>query len=290
MRTMMKLSLGDGFAAELGWMTLGSILIAVGDYFFKIPNHFSTGGVSGLSILLASLIPGLSSANLILIFNLLLLLIGFFALDQEFGLRTVYCTVLFSGIVQGLDLIFHLSAPLTSQPILELFFSVIFPAVGAGILFNVGASSGGTDIVALILKKFTSLDIGISLLCTDVLIAGASFLVFGIETGLFSLLGLCLKSVLVDTVIESLNRRKSFLIITTEPDISCSFITTVLHRGATKWQAEGVFSHTPHYIVLTAVNRHQAVTLRRYLKQQDPHAFLLITNSSEIFGKGFLRS
>jgi uncharacterized membrane-anchored protein YitT (DUF2179 family) len=282
--------LGNDLMQEISWMTIGSIMVGVGDYFFKIPNHFSTGGVSGLSIILSKLVPGFSTANFIFIINMLLLVLGFLVLNRGFGMRTVYCCLLFSGIVQGLDWIFHLSAPLTSQPMLELFFAVILPAIGSGILFNVGASTGGTDIVAMILKKYTSLDIGKSLLCSDILIAGSTFFVFGPETGLFSLLGLVLKSVLVDTVIESLNRRKSFIIITSKPEPACSFITNELHRGATKWEGEGVYSHSPHYVILTALSRYQAVSLRRYLYQNDPTAFILITNSSEIFGKGFLHS
>jgi uncharacterized membrane-anchored protein YitT (DUF2179 family) len=271
------------------WMTLGSSLVAIGVYFFKIPNHFSTGGVTGLSIVLSGMIKGVSSANLIFIINLIFLALGFLVLNRGFGVRTVYCSLLYSALIQALDWLFPLSAPLTSQPLLELFFAVILPALGSGILFNVSASTGGTDILAMILKKFTSLDIGKALLCSDFLIAGSTFFVFGAQVGLFSLLGLVLKAVLVDSVIESLNRRKSFLVITSNPDIACDYVTNILHRGATKWQAEGAYTHTPHYVVLAALNRHQAVDLRRHLNQNDRSAFILITNSSEVFGKGFLR-
>ena len=129
-----------------------------------------------------------------------------------------------------------------------------------------------------------------ALLYCDVLIAAATLLVYDIETGLFSILGLVLKSVLVDSVIESLNRRKSFTIITSQPQIACDFITFTLKRGATFWLAEGAYTHGQKYVVLTALSRGQAVALRRHLKQHDPHAFMLIENSSEISGKGFLRA
>ena len=114
-------------------------------------------------------------------------------------------------------------------------------------------------------------------------------IVYDIRTGLFSVLGLLLKSLLVDNVIESLNRKKAFTIITAQPDIAIDFITHKLHRGATFWEAEGGYTHEKKIVVLAALSRAKDVALRRHLKQNDPHAFMLIENSSEIFGKGFLR-
>lgn len=274
------------------WMTLGTALVSVGVYFFKFPNHFSMGGVSGLSILLGQLIhvSFLTPSVFNSIINVLFLFLGFALLNRGFGFKTVYCSLLYSLLVQGFELICPLTQPLTDQKMLELFFAVILPALGSGILFNINASTGGTDIAAMILKKFTGLDVGRALLCSDVVIAGATLFLFDIETGLFSLLGLVLKSVLVDTVIESLNRRKSFTIITSRPEIAKDYITQHLHRGATVWEATGAYTGEEHTVILAALSRAQAVALRNYLKRADPSAFLLITNSSEIFGKGFLRA
>lgn len=269
-------------------MTLGTFLVAAGVYFFKFPNNFSTGGVTGLAIILASFLP-VSPSTLASGLNIASLVLGFLVLNKGFGLRTAYCSLLFSGLLTLLERLVPLTAPLTDQPVLELFFAIITPAIGSAILFNLEASTGGTDVVAMILKKYTSLDIGTALLCSDVLIAGSTLFFYGVETGLFSLLGLALKSVLVDTVIESLNRRKSFTVITSTPQTVCDYITHELKRGATFWQAEGAYTHEARYVVLTALSRSQAVALRRYLKQTDPQAFILIQNSSEIFGKGFLR-
>lgn len=275
---------------EFLFMTLGTALVAFGTYFFKFPNHFSTGGVTGMAVILSALFPAVSNSTFASVINTAFLLLGFVVLNRGFGLRTVYCSLLFSGLLSVLEWIAPMSAPFTDQPVLELFFAVILPAIGSAILFNLESSTGGTDILAMILKKYTSLDIGMALLYCDVLIAAATLLVYDIETGLFSILGLVLKSVLVDSVIESLNRRKSFTIITSQPQIACDFITFTLKRGATFWQAEGAYTHGQKYVVLTALSRGQAVALRRHLKQHDPHAFMLIENSSEIFGKGFLRA
>lgn len=279
-------------ARDLLLMSLGAGLVAVGVYFFKFPNHFSMGGVSGLSILLGEVVktPWFTPATANTVINILFLILGFFLLDSGFGFRTVYCSLLYSGLVQLLERLAPMEKPLTDQLLLELFFAVLLPALGSAILFNINASTGGTDIAAMILKKFTGLDVGRALLCTDVLIAASALLVFDITSGLCALLGLALKSVLVDTVIESLNRRKAFFIVTSQPDIACDFITKDMGRGATVWDAQGAYTHQEHQVVLAVLSRAQGIQLRRHLKKHDPQAFIIIANSSEIFGKGFLRA
>jgi uncharacterized membrane-anchored protein YitT (DUF2179 family) len=141
----------------------------------------------------------------------------------------------------------------------------------------------------MILKKYTSLDTGTALLISDVAIAASALLVFDVATGLFSLLGLVLKSVLIDSIIESLNRRKALTIITSQPELVCNYIIHTLNRGATVWTGDGAYTHEQHWVVLTALSRPQAVALRRYLKQHEPKAFMLVSNTSEIFGNGFLQ-
>ena len=273
-----------------GLMTFGTVLVALGVYCFKFPNPFSTGGVSGLGVVLGGLFPGFTPGNIITVINILFLVLGFAVLKGGFGVKTVYCSLLFSLLLDVLERVWPLEAPLTDQPLLELFFAVLLPALGSGILFNIGASTGGTDIAALILKKYTAMDTGMALLCCDVLIAAGTFLVFDAATGLFSVLGLVLKSTLIDTVIESLNRKKSFTVITTKPQEVCDFITHTIKRGATVWQGKGAYTDADHWVILTALSRGQAVALRNYVKTVDPHAFFVISNSSEIFGKGFLRA
>lgn len=271
-------------------MTLGTALVALGVYCFKFPNHFSTGGVSGLGVVLGAVIPNFTPGNIVTIINILFLILGFTVLRGKFAVKTVYCSLLFSGLLELFERVWPLEAPLTDQPLLELFFAVLLPAIGSGILFNLGASTGGTDIAALILKKYTAMDTGMALLCSDMLIAASTLLVFDATTGLFSILGLVLKSTLVDTVIESLNRKKSFTVITTKPDEVCDVITQTLKRGATVWKGKGAYTNDDHWVILTALSRAQAVYLRQRVKDIDAHAFFLITNSSEIFGKGFLRA
>ncbi len=270
-------------------MTVGSVLMTVGVYFFKIPNNFSTGGVSGISTILGRVIPYsfLTPSTLLLIINALLLVIGFIFLGKQTGVKTVYCSLLYSVLAKVLELVCPLDKPLTDQPILELVYAMILTGIGSAILFDFHASSGGTDIVALILKKYTSLDVGKALLCTDFLIAASSFLVFGVKTGLFSLLGLFSKAFLVDSIIESMHVCKSFMIVTENPEPIRDYILNEMKHSATILKAEGAYTHENKTVIYTLCKRMEAAKLKRYLKEIDPHAFIIVTSTSEIIGRGF---
>jgi uncharacterized membrane-anchored protein YitT (DUF2179 family) len=269
-------------------ITIGVLLIVFGVYFFKFPNNFSIGGVTGIAILLSKTFDGsISSGTIVLIINAILLAISYLVLGKRFGNRTAYGSLLLSLSLWLLEIIAPMEAPFTKEPILELAFAVILPAVGSAILFNIGASSGGTDIIAMLLKKYSNIDIGRALLMTDFLLTAASFLVFGIETGLLSILGLFLRSTLVDTVIENMNLNKYFTIICENPKPICDYILKNVHRSATIFEAKGAFSERDKKIILTVMNRSQAVNLRKFIKYADPEAFILITNTSEIIGRGF---
>ena len=197
--------------------------------------------------------------------------------------KLVMAAITFCMFVMGFSMfkLLPMQAPMTSQPLLELIFAVSLPAVGSAILFNLDASSGGTDIVAMVLKKFTSLNIGRALMCSDCIITVMACVAFGMETGLFSILGLLMKSLLVDMVLENINTHKCFHIITAHPETIQDFIVKNLHRGATALQGEGVFTHEGRTVLLTVVNRHEAILLRKYIKAVDPTCFLLITNTFE---------
>jgi uncharacterized membrane-anchored protein YitT (DUF2179 family) len=272
---------------EWTYITIGILVMSAGIYFFKFPNHFSTGGVTGIAIVLGKYIPSVTPATLVTIINVILLAIGFLALGKSFGIRTVYASLLMSGTLELLELVCPMEAPMTSQPLLELLFAVGLPAVGSAILFNLDASSGGTDIIAMILKKHTALNIGIALLCSDIVITISACFAFGMETGLFSVLGLIIKSLFMDVVTDNLMTKKCFQIITSFPRPIETFITDNLGRGATRIHGEGVYTHEGKTILLAVVSRYEAVLLRNFIRQQDPQAFLIITSSTEIIGKGF---
>ena len=269
-------------------MTAAIVLTAVGVYFFKFPNHFSTGGVTGIAIVLEQFIPGVSVTLLSNIMNLALLVIGLLLIGRDFGLRTTYCTLLLTALLAGFERWIPLSAPLTDQPFLELMFAMLLPAVGAAMLFHVGASSGGTDIVAMLLKKYANVyNIGTALFLADFLAAMAAFWVFDIKIGLYSIFGLLIRGVILDGALKSLNERKYFHIITSTPQPIRDFITGKLNRSATLFEGAGAYTGEPRTLLITVVSPRQAGELRSFVRQHYPQSFLLVTDTSDIIGNGF---
>ena len=267
-------------------LTISTLIMAVGIYFFKFANNFTFGGITGIAVLVAKFLP-ISASDFSFVVNILLLIIGWIVLGKSFAEKTAYSTILLSVSLSLLERIYPMSHPLTNEPLLELIFAILLPALGSAILFNIGASSGGTDVIAMILKKYTSVDIGKGLMISDLIFTLAGFLVFNVKTGLYSLFGLIMRSALIDNFIESFNRSKYFHVVTSNATCICDFIQNDLQRGATIVNATGAFTGDDKYIILTVLSPSQAVKLRNFIKEQDPKAFLLISNTSEIIGKGF---
>lgn len=267
-------------------LTGATLILVVGIYLFKFPNNFSFGGVTGVAVVLGKLLP-VTPGTITFVINMALLVLGFLFLGKSFGVKTVYVSVLMSAGLKVAEIVFPMTEPLTQQPVLELIYAIVLPAFSAAVFFNIGASSGGTDIFAMILKKYTKLNIGTALFLSDLLIVVASCFVFDAQTGLFSLCGLLAKSLVVDNVIESINLCKYFTIICEKPEPICDFITSELKRSATVYRAEGAYRHKEKTIIITILKRGQAVELRNFIKVHEPSAFIAITNSSEIIGKGF---
>lgn len=267
-------------------MHLGIVLLAIGVYFFKIPNGFSTGGVTGIGTILAAITP-VSAGAWIWILNVALLLVGFIFLGKETGIKTVYCSMLFSALTFVLEKAFPMTEPMSDQPFLELFYAMLLTSIGAALIFNSKASSGGTDIVALVLKKYTSIDVGKALLYTDFVVATSAFFVFGVEIGLFSMLGLFAKAFIVDMVIENLNTCKYFVVITSKGEEVSKYIIEEVHHGVTTHIVKGEYTGEDKVMLHTVCKRLEAIKLRSKIKEIDPHAFMIISTSSEIIGRGF---
>lgn len=267
-------------------LTISTLIMAVGIYFFKFANNFTFGGITGIAVLVAKFFP-ISASDFSFVVNILLLIIGWIVLGKSFAEKTAYSTILLSISLSLLERIYPMSHPLTNEPLLELIFAILLPALGSAIIFNIGASSGGTDVIAMILKKYTSVDIGKGLMISDLIFTLAGFLVFNVKTGLYSLFGLIMRSALIDNFIESFNRSKYFHVVTSNATCICDFIQNDLQRGATIVNATGAFTGDDKYIILTVLSPSQAVKLRNFIKEHDPKAFLLVSNISEIIGKGF---
>ena len=267
-------------------LTLASVLMIISTWLFKYPNNFTFGGITGLSIVLSRIFE-VPASTLNLVMNAVLLVIGVVVLGKGLAGKTFYVTILSTVGLSALDKIYPITTPLTDEPVIELLFAVAIPAVASAILFNMDASSGGTDIVAMLLKKYTTMEIGTAIFAVDIIITLSAFVAFDFATGLYSVTGLMAKTLIMDGAIENMNLCKYFTIITTNPKPICDFIHHELHRSATIYKAEGTYSHTEKNIVLVVLKRSQAVRLRRFIKDVEPTAFMMITNSSEIIGKGF---
>lgn len=268
------------------FMTLGCILLALGVYFFKIPNGFSTGGVTGIGTILGKLTP-VTPGAWIWILNIALLLLGFIFLGKQNGIKTIYCSMLYSAITYFLEFIVPVAQPLTNQPFMELAYAMLLTSIGSAMIFNSGGSSGGTDIVALILKKFSNLEVGKALLAVDFIVAASAFFVFDIQVGLFSLMGLFAKAFIVDGVIESLNTCKYFIVITTKREEISKYIIETLHHGVTVNSVVGEYTKDEKTMIHTVCKRIEAIKLRMKIKEIDEKAFIIVTTSSEIIGRGF---
>lgn len=268
-------------------LNLGLILTAVGINFFKNPNHFAIGGTSGLSILLAAIFPQVDLGASMFIVNGALVLVGFLFLGRGFGFWTVYSSFALSAYVWAMDLLWPVRISLSGDMLLDLMWAIVLPAAGSAIVFNLGTSTGGTDIVAMILSKYTSLEIGKALLASDFLITVATGFVFDVKTMLYCVLALILKAFALDGIMDGLNIKKQVTVVSQHQEEIKRFIIETLHRGATVYRATGAYTGREEEIILTVLSRRQTLVLRNYIRTIDSHAFMTVVNSSETIGKGF---
>ena len=271
---------------EFGILTIATLIIAIGVYFFKFPNNFSFGGVTGIGVVLAKYLL-VSAGDIVLILNILLMVISFCFLGKKYTIKTAYVSILMSLVISILERTFPMSSPLTDEPILELGFAIALPALGAALLFYIDASGGGTDIIALILRKHTKINIGKALFFTDLLITLSAGVAFGVKTGLYSITGLFIKSFVVDYALDNLKQCKFYNVICSDPKPICDFIINHLHKGATTCSAKGAYTQEDRYIIFTAIEKRQSLKLKQYINATDPTAFVMVCDTSEVIGKGF---
>lgn len=267
-------------------ITVAVILMDIGIYVFKFPNNFSFGGVSGLAVVITHFVP-FTASQINLAINMLLLVFGFLFLGKNFGVKTAYVTILSSVLLNLMEAAFPMHAPLTNETMLELFYAIALPAIASAILFYENASGGGTDIIAMVLRKYSTMNISSALLAVDAIIVFVAYFVFDTRTGLFSVCGLMAKTLLIDKAIEHMKLSKYFTIVCSRPEPICDYIMKELRRSATVYNAEGAYTHKGKVVILTVMDPKQAVLLERYIQSVEPDAFLMVTKSSEIMGKGF---
>ena len=268
-------------------ITLSISIMSVGVYFFKFPNNFVFGGVTGTAALVAKLTP-MSASAFSSAANLVLLVVGLIFLGEEFAMTTGYATFVMSVELMVFEKICPLSGPLSDQPMLDLLFAIALPAIASALLFNVGASSGGTDIIALIVEKYTHIhSIAVALFITDLFMVIAACFVFDLYTALYSFVGLTVKSLVIDAVLEKIKMCKAILIVCDEKEPICDFVMRNLMRGATYTPCFGAYTNKPHYIIYTTLTRHEADQLQDFIHKEHLNAFMSMLSTTEVFGKGF---
>ena len=268
-------------------ITLSISIMSVGVYFFKFPNNFVFGGVTGTAALVAKLTP-MSASAFSSAANLVLLVVGLIFLGKEFAMTTGYATFVMSVELMVFEKLCPLSGPLSDQPMLDLLFAIALPAIASALMFNVGASSGGTDIIALIVEKYTHIhSIAVALFITDLFMVIAACFVFDLYTALYSFVGLTVKSLVIDAVLEKIKMCKAILIVCDEKKPICDFVMRKLMRGATYTPCFGAYTDKPHYIIYTTLTRHEADQLQEFIHKEHLNAFMSMLSTTEVFGKGF---
>ena len=275
------------YVKQYALITLSISIMSVGVYFFKFPNNFVFGGVTGTAALVAKLTP-MSASAFSSAANLVLLVVGLIFLGKEFAMTTGYATFVMSVELMVFEKICPLSGPLSDQPMLDLLFAIALPAIASALLFNVGASSGGTDIIALIVEKYTHIhSIAVALFITDLFMVIAACFVFDLYTALYSFVGLTVKSLVIDAVLEKIKMCKAILIVCDEKAPICDFVMRKLMRGATYTPCFGAYTDKPHYIIYTTLTRHEADQLQEFIHKEHLNAFMSMLSTTEVFGKGF---
>ena len=269
-------------------ITLGTILMAVGVYFFEFANNFSTGGTAGLAQMISEMTGFLTPAQLASIFNIILLIIGMIVLGKDFTAKTIYCSLLLTALLNVFEQLVPFSEPFTGQKVAELFIDMILVSVGAALVFNEDGSSGGTDVVAMILKKYTKINVGKALLLVDSIVILLAFSAFGTETGILSLFAIVIRAFVVDGAIENFNSSKFLMIITDKEEKILHYIMHDLERGASVVNnCVGAYTNSEKKMIISVMDKREAVKVKKKIKEIDPMAFVIVGTTNDIQGDGF---
>ncbi len=272
--------LKEYFLITIG-VTIGAFAL---EYFF-FPLDIAAGGVSGLALAINQLID-INPSILIFIFNVILFALAFFLIGSSFGAKSIYATIMLSVMMWIFETFFNPQA-ITNNYVLACIFGSAVLAFGTAITFYQDASTGGTSIVAKIINKYFHLPIGQGLLLADCTVTLLAIYSFGVEKGLFGLLSAILIGILVDKFIAGINPVKQVFIITNKEKLVVDFINIDIDRGCTILNAKGGYSKENMSVIYTVLNSKQFITLKHFIKENNPEAFLTVSESTEALGKGF---
>lgn len=267
---------------ETAVLTGATLIIAAAVFFFLVPSHAAVSSVSGLAIVLSNLMP-LSVSAITMFLNVVLLIAGFFLCGHEFGLKTVYTSILLSVFLGIFELLLPDNGSLTGDAVLDVACYIFTVSIGLSILFNRNASSGGLDIVAKILNKYLHMDLGRAMGMSGMLVALSSAFVYDKKTVVLSILGTYLNGIVLDHFIFGQNLKRRVCIISKEKEEQiCSWILHTLGSGATVYKAEGAYDGTVRKEIITIVDKNEYQKLMQYLMREDPAAFITVYNVSDM--------
>ncbi|MFO3718166.1 YitT family protein [Anaerococcus sp. ENR1011] len=267
------------------YIFIGSILIATGLYFFLLQHNIAAGGLSGLSLVLSRLLPvPLGIFNLIL--NVAVLTMGAIFISKNFAKRSILAAATLSLTIIIYENLFP-DVILTNDMILNVIFGPLIIAVGLGLIFYNGGSSGGSDVIATVINKYKDIPMHISLFCTDFTIIILSMFVLGVEPSLYAVLAIIIQSICLDYVSQGLGRKIAVFIISDKYTEINDLLTKKYHRGVTLLHAEGGYTRRDKKLVLTISNVRSFPVIREEILQMDDKAFIFSYTISEVFGEGF---
>jgi len=282
-----KFSREDVFAYI--WLTFGALLVALSFDLFLIPNRVVAGGISGVAIILHYMLQWQVGLTMLII-NVFLFVVSFRVVGGPFGIKTIYTTIVLAIFIDTLPMLTFIS-PLTDELLMASLFGGILCGLGLAIVFNQDASSGGTDILARVVNKYTGMEMGKALLVFDFIIAaGSGIILASMDTALYSLLTVLVTTYGVDAFIGMFNNKTSVLIISSKADEIVQRILHDLDRGATILHGTGPYSGKKLDLVLTIVNRKQMVKVRNIVRDLDRDGFVVIGRVSEVLGHGFRKN
>ena len=262
-------------------LTVAVAIIAAAVYFFLVPSHTSVSSISGLGIVLSNFIP-LPLSAITMILNVVLLIIGFFTCGREFGVKTVYTSVMLPLFLGLFEIIFPNFGSMTDSQELDVLCYVLVVSVGLSILFNRNASSGGLDIVAKIMNKYLHMELGKAMSLSGMCVALSAALVYDKKTVVLSILGTYFNGIVLDHFIFDHNIKRRVCIITKKEEELRQFIIHDLHSGATIYEAIGAYNMEKRREIITIVDKGEYQKLMKFINQEDPKAFITVYNVSNM--------
>lgn len=266
---------------EINILTIAIAIIAVAVYFFLVPSHTSISSMSGLGIVLSNFVP-LPLSAITMILNVVLLIIGFFTCGKEFGLKTVYTSVMLPVFLGIFENIFPNTGSITDSQDLDVLCYILVVSVGLSILFNRNASSGGLDIVAKIINKYFHMELGKAMSLSGMCVALSAALVYDKKTVVLSVLGTYFNGIVLDHFIFDHNIKRRVCIITKKEEKLRQFIVRDLHSGATIYEAIGAYNMEKRNEIITIVDKGEYQKLMKYINQEDPEAFITVYTVSDM--------